>query len=161
MAATHPGLQNEPTGDLVRRLVENIQTLVDKQVLLVKQELREDLGQLAGAAKTLGIGAALLLLAGICFFNFLFLAIDTFFPRWGWFAALVLMLVLAVLGGLMANKGKGQVKVQPLVRTRETLKEDAEWAKHRLTPNGRSSPSETTSPGPSRSSSDAPVGSST
>ena len=161
MAATHPGQQNEPTGDLVRRLIENIQTLVDKQVLLVKQELREDLGQLAGAAKTLGIGVALLLLAGICFFHFLFLAIDTLLPRWGWLAALLFTVAFAVLGGMLAIKGKNKVKVQPLVRTRETLKEDAEWAKHRLTPNGRSNLSGTTSPAPSRSSSDAPVGSST
>jgi D-xylose transport system permease protein len=99
----------------------------------------------------LGIGAALLLLAGICFFNFLFLAIDTLLPRWGWVAALVVTLVFAIVGGLLANKGKDQVKVQPLARTRETLKEDAEWAKHRLTPNGKSSPSETTSLQPSGS----------
>ena len=150
MAATHPGVQNEPTGDLVRRLIENIQALIDKQVTLVKQELGEDIRQVLGAAKTLGIGLAFLVLAGLCFFHFLFLAIDTLFPRWGWVAALLLTLVFAILGGVTAKKGKGKVKVQLLARTRETLKEDAEWAKHRLTPNGKSSPSETTSPAPSR-----------
>ena len=152
MAATDPALRNEPTGDLVRRLISNAQTLIDKQIQLAKQELREDIGQVAGAAKSLGIGVALLLLAGICFFNFLFLAIDRFIPgRWGWLAALIFTLLFAILGGVFAMKGKNQVKVQPLARTRETLKEDAAWAKHPLTPNGKSSPSETTSPQPSQS----------
>ena len=158
MATAEPKARNAPTGDLIRRLIDDIQSLLDRQVLLVKQELREDVGQVAGAAKTLVIGFAFLLLAGICFFNFLFLAIDTFLPRWGWLAALLFTLVLAVIGGMLANKGKGQVKVQLLARTRETLKEDAEWAKHRLTPNGKSNPSEPTSPRPSRSSSAAPGG---
>ena len=151
LATTNPELKSAQTADLVRRLIDNVQTLLDKQIELAKQELREDLRQLLGAAKSLGIGAALLLLAGICFFNFLFLAIDTLLPRWGWVAALVVTLLFAIVGGLLANKGKDQVKVQPLARTRETLKEDAEWAKHRLTPNGKSSPSETTSLQPSGS----------
>ena len=158
MATAGPGVRNAPTGDLIRRLIDNVQALLDRQVLMIKQELREDVGQVVGAAKTLIIGFALLLLAGICFFNFLFLAIDTLFPRWGWVAALVFTLIFAIIGGMMANKGKGQVKVQLLARSRETLKEDAQWAKHRLTPNGKSSPSETTSPPPSRSSSAAPGG---
>ena len=158
MATAGPGVRNAPTGDLIRRLIDNVQALLDRQVLMIKQELREDVGQVVGAAKTLIIGFALLLLAGICFFNFLFLAIDTLFPRWGWVAALVFTLIFAIIGGMMANKGKGQVKVQILARTRETLKEDAQWAKHPLTPNGRSSPSETTSPPPSRSSSATPGG---
>jgi hypothetical protein len=154
--ATAGGVRNESTGELVRRLIDNVQTLIDSQVLMIKQELREDIGQVVGATKTLVIGLVLLVLAGICFFNFLFLAIDRLLPGWGWLAALVVTLLFAIIGGLLANKGKGQVKVQVLARSRETLKEDAAWAKHRLTPNGRSSPSETTSPPRSRSSSAAP-----
>ena len=156
MATATRGTRNEPIGDLVRRLIDDIQALIDRQVLLVKQELREDVAQVVGAAKTLVIGFVFLVLAGICFFNFLFLAIDTLLPRWGWLAALLVTLLFAIVGGVLANKGKGQVRVQLLARTRETLKEDAQWAKHRLTPNGKSSPSETTSPPPSRSSSAAP-----
>jgi hypothetical protein len=155
VAATEPRLRQEPTGDLVRHLLDSVQTLVDRQVALVKQELREDVQQVAGAAKSLGIGSALLLLAAICFFDFLFHGINTLFPGWGWVAALAFTLIFGIVGAVLAKKGVGEVKVQPLIRTRETLKEDAEWAKHRLTPNGRSSHSATTSPAPSRSSSDA------
>ena len=168
MAATEPGLETErtpetptaadadlrtaPTAALVRRLISSVQGLIDKQVELVKEEIREDIGQVAGAAKLLGIGVALLLLALICFFDFLFLLIGAIFGAvWGWVAALVCTLAFGILGVVLAIKGKGQVKVQPLARTRETLKEDAEWAKHRLTPNGKSSPSATTSRQPSPS----------
>ena len=161
MATTGPGLRNEPTGDLIRRLIEDVQTLVDKQIALVKQELREDIGQVVGAAKTLLIGVALLLAAALIFLHFLFLGIDSLTQwllghRLGWLAALLLTLILGGLGVRFALKGKDEVKIQPLARTRETLKEDAEWAKHRLTPNGRSNPSETPSPQASRSSSAAP-----
>ena len=151
MATTNPSPRSEPTGELIRRLIENVQGLVDKQIEMVKQELREDLRQLAGAAKTLGIGLAFLLLAGLCLFHFIFLGIDRLTGGWGWAAALVCTLLFAAVGAIFAKRGMGQVRVQPLARTRETLKEDAEWAKHRLTPNGKSSPSETTSPQPSRS----------
>ena len=151
MAVTDPDLKTQPTGELVRRLIDDVQALIDKQVQLVKQELHEELRQVLGAAKSLGIGAGLLLMALICFFNLLFLAIDTFLPRWGWLAALVYTLVFAIVGMSLAMRGKDQVKVEPLARTRATLKEDAEWAKHRLTPNGKSSLSETTPLEPSRS----------
>jgi uncharacterized membrane protein YqjE len=144
-------LKHEPTGELIRRLITNAQALLDKQIALVKQELREDIQQVSGAGKTLGIGAGLLLVTLICFFNFLFLAIDTFLPRWGWAVALAFTLIFGIVGGVLAKRGVDQVKVQPLSRTRETLKEDVAWAKHPSTPNGRSTPSATTSQQPSAS----------
>lgn len=155
MATMDPGLKTAPTADLVRRVIDNVQALLDKQVTLVKQELHEDLSQVAGAAKTLGIGAGLLVVAGLCFFHFLFLGIDTLFPRWGWLAALLCAVVFGVIGAVVAKKGVGNVKVRPLARTRETLKEDAAWAKHQLTPNGKSNLSATTSAEPSPSSNGA------
>ena len=150
MAATDPTLRSVPTGDLVRRLINDLQTLVDRQVQLAKQEFHEDLKQVADAGKTLGVGLGLVIVAGLCFFHFLFLAIDTFLPRWGWLAALVLTLVFGIVGGLLAKRGKSQVKLEPLARTRETLKEDATWAKHQFNSNGSSSGSGTASPLPSK-----------
>src|SRR5919198_4300903 len=147
MATTHD-LKSEPTADLVRRLINNIQALLDKQVALVKQELKEDVRRVVGAGKTLGIGVGLLLVGALCLIDGIFLTIEHF-TRWGWLAALVCALVLLILGAVIAKQGVAKVKVQPLARTRETLKEDAEWAKHRLTPNGKSSRSEMTSPRPS------------
>ena len=43
MAVTDPELRTQPTADLVRRLIDNVQALLDKQKELVKQELQEEL----------------------------------------------------------------------------------------------------------------------
>jgi uncharacterized membrane protein YqjE len=139
--ATHSDPRQESTGELVRRAVRDVQDLIDRQVELVKLELREDVQHVMGAGKTLGVGLGLLLVAGICFFHLLFLGIDTLFPRWGWLAALICTLVFALVGYVLTKRGREQVKLQPLSRTRETLKEDAVWIKHPLTPNGNSNPS--------------------
>jgi hypothetical protein len=154
VAAVREELRDQPTPELVRRLLEDVQTLIDKQIGLTKQELREDVGQVAGAARTLAIGLALLAVGGISLLAGLILTIEHF-TGWGWLSALVLAIVLLTAGALVAKSGAGKVKLQPLARTRETLKEDAEWAKHRLTPNGRSNPSANGSPIPSASSNDA------
>ena len=150
MAATDPTLRSVPTSDLVRRLINDLQIMIDRQVELAKQEIHEDLKQVVDAAKTLGVGLGLLIVAGLCFFHFLFLAIDTFLPRWGWLAALVLTLVFGIVGALLAQRGRSRVKLDPLARTRETLKEDATWAKHQFNSNGSSSGSGTASPLPSK-----------
>jgi hypothetical protein len=147
--------RTESTAELIQRVFEDAQHLIDKQVELAKQELREDLQQVTGGAKTLGIGGGLLLIAAICFFNFLFLAIDRFLPgAWGWLVALIICLGCGIAGVMLLLKAKREMKVEPLARTRDTLKEDAEWARHRLTRNGKSSPSERTSTQRSESSND-------
>lgn len=152
MATANGNFRREPTSELVRRVVNDLQELIDKQVELAKQELREQLHEATSAGKQLGIGAGLLAVAGICFFFFLFLGIDTLWPRWGWLAALLLTIVFGAVGGLLVARGRHKVALRPLARTRATLKEDAEWAKHRLVPSERSSTSETRSPEPSLSS---------
>jgi putative superfamily III holin-X len=149
--ASDPEVRSASTGELVRQLIDNLQRLVDRQVDLVKQELREDIGQVASAAKTLGIGLGLLLAAVICCFNFIFLGIDLLAPHWGWLAALICTLVFGASGALLARRGREQVQLEPLARTRESLVEDATWAKHRLTSNGSSPKFEAASPQPSRS----------
>lgn len=84
--------------------------------------------------------------------HFVFLLVDTFIPgRWGWAAALVCTVLFGILGAVLLGRGLQQVKVKPLDRTIETLKEDAEWARHQLTLNGKSSRSEEKSPQPSAS----------
>jgi uncharacterized membrane protein YqjE len=150
--AVAPGLKNEPTTELLRRLLDRFQSLLDKQIELAKQELREDLRRVLGGGKMLGFSIALLVIAGISLLHFVFLLVDTFIPgRWGWAAALVCTVLFGILGAVLLGRGIEQVKVKPLDRTIETLKEDAEWARHQLTLNGKSSRSEEKSPQPSAS----------
>jgi uncharacterized membrane protein YqjE len=52
-------------------------------------------------------------------------------------AALIVALVFAVLGAIVALLGWTQVKMKPLERTRETLREDVEWARSQTRPRGK------------------------
>lgn len=137
-AAGEDAIERVSTAALLRRVIDDAQALIDKQVELAKQELREEVGQALQAGRTLGIGAGLLFVALICSFHVLFLGIDTLFPRWGWLAALVVAVACGAAGAVLVQRGRRAMKLQPLARTRATLKEDADWAKQLLRRNGRS-----------------------
>ena len=135
------------TPELVGRIVNNVSDLVDKQLLLAKQELGENLQRALGAAKTLAIGggiaavAALLLLIWawtglIWFFNWLG---DTLLGAgWiGWPIGLLIIIVVGFVAYRFIMRGIGQIKFRPLERTRGTLREDLEWVKTLRTPSGR------------------------
>lgn len=46
-----------------------------------------------------------------------------------WAIALIVAGVFAILGAILAFVGYRRVKVQPLTKTRQTLKEDIQWEK--------------------------------
>lgn len=131
-------LQRASLVRLLRRVVDDAQTLLDKQIELVRQEVREEVRQVVQAGRSLGIGAVFLVIAAICLVNTLFLGIDTLFPRWGWLAALIATVICGAVGAVLVNRGRKAVRLQPLARTRATLKEDADWARQQLRRNGKS-----------------------
>ena len=125
-------------GELGRRLASTVSDLVEKQVELAKQEVREDLQQNVRAAISLAAGAGLLLFAAVCL---LILVTDVtanlLFGGRTWLGALLWLVIFAILGAIFLLRGKGQLQIQPLGRTRATVKEDLEWAKQRLKPHER------------------------
>jgi uncharacterized membrane protein YqjE len=123
-------LSDESTGDLVRRLSEDVTTLVRQEVELAKAELSEK-GRKAGRGAGMFGGAGLFgvfafaalttaLIAGLSE------AMDT------WVAALIVAVAYAGVGAVLALTGKQQVEEagppQP-EQTVETIKEDVQWAK--------------------------------
>lgn len=134
---TLPPTEQQTIADLLRRLINGISGIIDRQIQLAQQEIRENLVQVAKASGLLAGGLAVLLLAVIFLFVTLIFAIDTLFPGFGWVAGLVLTVILAIIGTILTLIGKERVKVSPIARTRETLKEDLEWVRHPLTPNGK------------------------
>lgn len=123
-------LSDESTGDLVRRLSEDVSTLVRQEVDLAKAELSEK-GRKAGRGAGMFGGAGLFgvfafaalttaLIAGLSE------AMDT------WVAALIVAVAYAGVGTVLALTGKQQVEEagppQP-EQTVETIKEDVQWAK--------------------------------
>ncbi len=121
------------TGELVRRLINNLSLLLDREVDLAKEEAR-------GNAIHLGAGAALLGFALLLLYTFIaalivaaIYAIASFAPPMSpVIAALVIAGVFLVLGLIFAGIGALVLRIRPMERTRETVREDIEWARDRV-----------------------------
>jgi uncharacterized membrane protein YqjE len=136
MAATDYDQLSIP--ELGRRLADTAKDLANKHVLLAKQEAREDLRIGLQAAIWLGVGAALLLFALICFLVAL-TAGTARLIAWViggsdllWLAAIIWLVVFLAIGAGCLFVGRRRLQFQPFGRTRGILKEDEEWARQRL-----------------------------
>ena len=118
--------------DLARVAVDDVLRLVQQEIQLAKVELKEMLSSNIKAAIMLSVAAVCALLFAVMLLVTIALLIRPHALVAGIEA--ILLLILAVIFGLI---GKGRLKIGPPQKTMETLKEDAEWARHRLTRNGK------------------------
>ena len=133
-----PPTERQTVADLVRRIINGVQDIIDRQIELAKQELKENVTQVAKASGLLIAGGVLLFLTAIFLLITIIMVFDALFPRFGgWISALVITLILGIVGAVLALRGKKRVMIKPVERTRETLKEDLAWAKRPLIRNGR------------------------
>ena len=122
--------QDASVGELMSHVTSDLSLLVRQEVALAKAELREE------AAKA-GKGAGLLGAAGYA--SHMILLFGTFALVFGlgsligigW-ACLVVTVLWAVVGAVLASTGRRSLRsVHPKPeRTIQTLKEDAQWARH-------------------------------
>jgi hypothetical protein len=127
-------------GNLAGRLIADVSDLADRQIELARQEIAETRDQAVGLGKTFGIGAGILLTVAlllviwawtgfIWFFNW----VGAFFGfgGLGWLLGLLVPVAAAFAAyKLFLEPGIREVKgLQPLARTRATLKENLEWAR--------------------------------
>ncbi len=131
--AAQPDLAAASVGQLVGEAASDLSRLMRLELDLAKAEIKEE-------AKKAGKGAGLLGAAGFAgYFVLLFLsltlmfALASFMPI-GW-AALIVAVLWAIAAAIMFSRGRAQMKtVSPKPeQTIETLKEDAQWAKHPTT----------------------------
>jgi len=133
-----PPTERQTIADLVRRIINGVQDIIDRQIELAKQEVKENLIQLAKASGLLIAGGILLFLTAIFLLVTIIMGFEAVFPRFGgWISALVITLILGITGAVLALRGKKRVMINPVARTRETLKEDLAWAKRPLIRNGK------------------------
>jgi uncharacterized membrane protein YqjE len=133
-----PPTERQTIADLVRRIINGVQDIIDRQIELAKQELKENVTQVAKASGLLIAGGVLLFLTAIFLLITIIMVFDAIFPRFGgWISSLVITLILGIVGAVLALRGKSRVMISPVARTRETLKEDLAWAKRPLIRNGR------------------------
>ncbi len=122
--------RERPTGELLKQLSDQTTTLVKQEIELAKLELQEK-GKKAGVgAGMFGGAGALGLYALGALTATIILALATFLP--GWVAALIVTVVYGAIAGVLALRGKAEVKkATPPVpeQALETTKEDARWVK--------------------------------
>lgn len=118
------------TTDLIRRLVNNISGLVDREIEIAKQEAREDISKTLTSAILLISGGALIVLGLVSIVVAIILALALAMP--GWLAALIVAAFFLVIGAVLALIGKNKLVTRPLKRTRESLREDIEWARSQV-----------------------------
>jgi len=119
--------------DLARLALEDVVRLVQQEIELAKREIKEMVGSNVRAAIFLAVAAVCLLFA-------INLALVTVALLFGAHAALVAgieALVLLLLAVIFALLGKSHLKIGPPQQTVSTLKEDAEWARQLLKPDGK------------------------
>jgi uncharacterized membrane protein YqjE len=125
-------LRERPTTELLKQLSDQTTSLVRQEIELAKLEFREK-------GKKAGIGAGMFGGAGVfglyavgALTATIILSLATFLP--GWVAALIVTVVYGAVAGVLALRGKSQVKeATPPVPEQavQTTKEDVRWVKTR------------------------------
>jgi uncharacterized membrane protein YqjE len=132
-----PNLRGESMGVLFKQLSDDLSTLVRQELRLAQAEMTEK-GKKAGLGIGMFGGAGLVTFLALqaltaCLVALLATGMDV------WIAALIITVVYAAGAGVLALSGKKQVsEATPPVpeQTKETLKEDVQWAKTQL-PSGK------------------------
>lgn len=149
MAQQLPPTERQSTTQLFRRIVNGVNGLVDRHVQLVKQELKEELLAVLGAAKTLIFGGAVAIVGALVLLNVLVMMLVLGLNEiggwlWpgpgqflGWIVITILLAVVFFLAYKLVMRGIKEVKLSPIERTRATVQEDIEWARQLLTRNGK------------------------
>ncbi|MCX2923101.1 phage holin family protein [Streptomyces sp. NEAU-W12] len=127
---TEPPGQEQSVGELLAGVTSDLQTLFRQEVELAKAEIKEE-GTRAGKAAGMYGGAGF---AGYLVLLFLSLAAVLGLANvmdGGW-AALIVAAVWAVVAAVLYQKGRARMRaVSPKPeQTVETMKENAEWARH-------------------------------
>ena len=117
-------------GDLSRQL----STLVRQEIDLARTEVSAKAGAATKDVALIGIGAALLYTGLLA----LLLMVGLLLVEMGlepWLAALIVGLGVAAVGGALVVRGRDQLGTRAIAPTRtvDTLKDDADWAKERIT----------------------------
>ena len=125
-------LRERPTSELLRQLSDQTTALVRQEIELAKVEFREK-GKKAGMGAGMFGGAGVLGLYAVgALTATIILALATFLAAW--VAALIVTVVYAAIAGVLALRGKSEVKeATPPVPEQavETTKEDVRWVKTR------------------------------
>jgi uncharacterized membrane protein YqjE len=141
MAANDPSLRSGQAGrgigTLVRELADGSAEMVRGEARIAQIEIGGVVKGIATGTGFIAIGGVLALLGGLSLFAGVILLIgDQWLPRdLYWVAALLVLLVSGGIAMVFFKKGMSMLSPASLApdQTVETLKEDKEWLKRRMT----------------------------
>ncbi len=132
-AVSEEAIRRLNTGELVRRLVNNLSHLVDREVDLAKREALSDVIHVGAGAVLLGFALLLLYTFIAALIVAAIYAVASLAPPMSSvIASLVIAGVFLVLGLIFAAVGWFVLRIRPLERTQETVREDVEWVRDRI-----------------------------
>jgi Putative Actinobacterial Holin-X, holin superfamily III len=140
--ATHreepESLRQQPTGELVKQLADDVSTLVRQELELARAEMTAKARRAGIGLGELGSGGIVGLFALGALTTCVIAALALVMPVWA--AALIVAVVYGAIAAVLVVIGRRQLdEAGPPVpeRTRQTIKEDIEWAKDRKPSSGR------------------------
>jgi hypothetical protein len=119
----------------VRRVVDDVRELFREEVALARAEIRQEMTAFASAGVQVGAGAVLGLMALLFVFHAAALGLAEVAGWAVWASYLLVGLVVGVVGALAVVMGVSKARRTPAVppQTLESLQENKEWLKHRMT----------------------------
>ncbi|TDC20459.1 phage holin family protein [Streptomyces sp. 8K308] len=117
-------------GELVADLTSDARLLVRQEMELAKAEMRQEAGRAGRAGGMFGVAAFAAVMVAV--FGSLGAMFALTAVLWSTWAALIVAGAWLLIGALMFLKGRTDLRRGSMTprRTVETLKEDAEWARH-------------------------------
>jgi hypothetical protein len=129
MSANVPTESGHSLSELMSGIVNDAHTLLNQQLTLFKQEMRQDFQQAREAAQFMGTAVALLAVGGflLCFMLVYLLQELTHLPLWASFG--IVGAALSVIGGGLVFLGREQMRsASPVAeKTTQALEENLEW----------------------------------
>jgi Putative Actinobacterial Holin-X, holin superfamily III len=132
---------SEPSlAQLLTGIVNDAKELMHQELALAKHEIREDLRKTKTAVLSLGMGIGVAAIGGLLLILMLVHLLHALagLPLWACYG--IVGGVLAMIGGVLLLIGKttiARIEVVPQ-QTAETMKENIQWIKEQVTPDGTS-----------------------
>jgi hypothetical protein len=132
----HTSQDNRSLGTLISELAQDTTTLVQQEVALAKAEMSEKTSQIGRGISTLAIGGVVLLAGLLALIDFAIYGLAELLPPdlSPWLGALIVGVVLSVIGYVMLQNGRKEIKETTLTpeRTATSLQRDKEMVKEHV-----------------------------
>jgi glycerol uptake facilitator-like aquaporin len=135
-ARIHASKEDRSFGSLFAELTQETTTLVQQEVALAKAEMSEKVSQLGSGLATLIIGGFVLFAGLLKLLDAVIYGIGELLPpeQSLWLPALIVGIIVAIIGAVMLQKGRSNLKPGNLTpqRTAASLRRDQEFVKEQV-----------------------------